>query len=131
MHWKDICRDRNGPDVCDGEGCDRCVAEAAASKAPRRDPHRLENPMTNETKAPDISPDAVERLASIEDTGGCADLQFTGYAPTIPHMTCAKVRSEAPLRRGLKRSRAHKGRNQDHVVVVQLCYAYLAEGPSK
>ncbi len=46
-------------------------------------------------------------------------------------MTCAKVRSEAPLRRGLTRSRARKGRNQDHVVVVQFCYAYLAEGPSK
>lgn len=46
-------------------------------------------------------------------------------------MTCAKVRSEAPLRRGLIRSRAHKGRNQDHVVVVQFWYAYLPEGSSK
>ena len=31
----------------------------------------------------DTSPEAVERLASIEDNGGCADLQFTGYGPTL------------------------------------------------
>lgn len=46
-------------------------------------------------------------------------------------MTCAKVRSQVSLRRGLKRSRAHENHNQDHVVVVQFCYAYLPEGASK
>ena len=46
-------------------------------------------------------------------------------------MTCAKVRSKAPLRRGLTRSHAHKSHNQDHVVVVQFWYAYLPEGSSK
>jgi len=29
MHWKDICRETNGPDVCDGTGCKRCIEEAA------------------------------------------------------------------------------------------------------
>lgn len=45
MHWKDICRDRNGPDVCDGEGCDRCVAKAAAQAAPCRTAYRLDDGM--------------------------------------------------------------------------------------
>lgn len=28
-HWKDVCREKNGPDVCDSPGCSRCIAEAA------------------------------------------------------------------------------------------------------
>lgn len=27
-HWKDICRNNNGPDVCE-DGCRRCIEEAA------------------------------------------------------------------------------------------------------
>lgn len=45
-HWKDVCRERNGPDVCDSaEACAQCKAEADdvdaiinAKPRPRVDP---------------------------------------------------------------------------------------------
>jgi hypothetical protein len=36
MHWKDICRDKNGPDVCDSvDACARCINEAARQMTAR------------------------------------------------------------------------------------------------
>lgn len=34
--WRDVCRETNGPDVCDGaDKCTRCVGEAARREAAR------------------------------------------------------------------------------------------------
>lgn len=46
----------------------------------------------------DISKEAVERLAQIEDNGGCADLQFTQYAPTLRAQAARIAELEAALR---------------------------------
>ncbi|MGB1216141.1 MAG: hypothetical protein ACPG4X_22465, partial [Pikeienuella sp.] len=45
----------------------------------------------------DISPEAVERLASIEDNGGCADLQFTWYAHTLRALSARVAELEAEV----------------------------------
>lgn len=36
MHWKDICREKNGSDACDtADACDTCIKEAARETADR------------------------------------------------------------------------------------------------
>jgi|GEM_PF-4553297 len=45
----------------------------------------------------DISPEAVERIASIEDSGGVCDLQFTLYAPTLRALSARLAETEAAL----------------------------------